>query len=123
MWARLDDELIDHKKIFIAGEVIGKNGAAIALGFYAVGLMWSNKHLTDGHLPLAIVKSFRHVDHPASVADALVKAELWERNGNGFVIHDYAEFGNPLAARVKAKRRRDKLRKQKERAAEREEDR
>lgn len=120
MWARLDDELIDHRKIFIAGEQIGKNGAAIALGFYAVGLMWSNKHLTDGYLPLAIVKSFRHVDHPTCIADALAKAGLWEKNGAGFQIHDYAEFGNPLASRVKAKRRRDKLRKQRERAAERE---
>ncbi len=118
VWARLDDELIDHRKIFIAGEVIGKNGAAIALGFYAVGLMWSNKHLTDGHLPLAIVKSFRHVDHPTSIADALAKAGLWDRNGSGFVIHDYAEFGNPTAADVKAKRRRDKLRKQRDRKAE-----
>jgi hypothetical protein len=116
VWARLDDELIDHRKIFAAGEALGKNGPAIALGFYAVGLMWSNKHLTDGYLPLVIVKSFRHVDQPICVADALTKAGLWEKNGNGFVIHDYAEFGNPSASKVKAKRRRDRLRKQKERA-------
>jgi hypothetical protein len=114
MWARLDDELIDHRKIFIAGEVIGKNGAAIALGFYAVGLMWANKHLTDGHLPFPVVKSFRHVDHPASVADALVKAGLWEKNGNGFLIHDYGDF-NPSAAAVKKKRKADRLRKAAER--------
>lgn len=119
MWARLDDELIDHRKVFMAGELIGRNGAAIALGFYAVGLMWSNKHLTDGFLPLAIVRSFRHVDHPASIADALAKAGLWEKNGSGFQIHDYSEFGNPSAARIKAKRRRDKLRKQRERQADR----
>lgn len=122
MWARLDDELIDHRKVFAAGEVIGKNGAAIAIGFYAVGLMWSNKHLTDGYLPLPIIRSFRHVEQPTSVADALVKAGLWEKNGSGYVIHDYADFGNPLAAKVKAKRRRDKLRKQRERAADRDED-
>jgi hypothetical protein len=115
VWARLDDELIDHCKVFAAGELIGKNGAAIALGFYAVGLMWSNKHLTDGHLPLVIVKSFRHVDNPAFVADALVKAGLWERNGSGFLIHDFADFGNPLASDIKAKRRRDKARKRLER--------
>jgi len=122
VWARLDDELIDHRKVFAAGEVIGKNGAAIAIGFYAVGLMWSNKHLTDGYLPLPIIRSFRHVEQPTSVADALVKAGLWEKNGSGYVIHDYADFGNPLAAKVKAKRRRDKLRKQRERAADRDED-
>lgn len=117
MWARLDDELIDHRKVWEAAELLGTNGAAIALGFYSIGLMWSNKHLSDGHLPIAVVKSFRHVANPLVVADALVKAGLWERNGgSGFVIHDYAEFGNPTAAQVKAKRRRDRLRKQRERA-------
>jgi len=117
MFARLDDELIDHRKVFAAGELIGRNGPAIAIGFYAVGLMWSNKHLTDGVLPMSVVKSFRHVSNPVSVADALVKADLWERNGNGFVIHDYEDFGNPKAARVKAKRRKDRLRKRAEREA------
>lgn len=110
MWARLEDELIDHHKIFAAGELIGKNGAAVALGLYAVGLMWANKHLTDGHLPLPVVKNFRHVANPAAVADALVQAGLWEKNGSGYVIHDYGEF-NAWAKDVKARRRKDKLRK------------
>jgi len=116
VWARLDDELIDHQKIFSAGELIGKNGPAIALGFYAVGLMWANKHLTDGHLPLAVIRNFRHVDNPVSIADALVKAELWEKNGSGYQIHDFGDV-NPSAVQVKAKRRRDRLRKQREREA------
>jgi hypothetical protein len=115
MWARLDDELIDHRKIFTAGEALGKNGAAIALGFYTVGLLWSAKHLTDGHLPASIVRSFPHVERPASVADALVKAGLWEKNGAGYHIHDYEEF-NFSAADVKAKRRRDRLRKRADRS-------
>jgi hypothetical protein len=115
MWARLDDELIDHRKVFIAGETIGKNGAAIALGFYAVGLMWSNKHLTDGHLPLAVIRSFRHVENPAGVADALARAGLWEKNGSGYIIHDFADF-NPLAAKIKSKRRADRKRKAEERS-------
>jgi hypothetical protein len=116
MWARLDDELIDHRKIFMAGEAIGKNGPAIALGFYAVGLMWSNKHLTDGFLPMAVIKSFRHVEHPTSIADALVQAGLWEKNGgSGYQIHDYLDFGNPSASVIKAKRRRERNRKRQER--------
>jgi hypothetical protein len=116
MWARLDDELIDHRKIFLAGDRLGKNGPAIALGFYAVGLMWSNKHLSDGVLPLAIVKKFPHVADPLEVARALVTAGLWERNGTGWKIHDFAEFGNPSSAAIKAKRSRDRQRKQRERA-------
>jgi hypothetical protein len=114
MWARLDDGLIDHRKVFIAGEAIGKNGAAVAIGFFAVGLMWTNKHLTDGYLPLAVVKSFRHVDRPIAVANALTKAGLWDRNGSGWVIHDYHDF-NFTASQIKAKRARDRRRKHEER--------
>lgn len=116
MWAKLDDELIDHAKVFAAGELIGKNGPACAIGFYSVGLMWSNKHLTDGFLPLEVVRGFPHVAHPLTVADALVKAGLWEKNGTGYHIHDYFDH-NPKASKIKAKRRRDKLRKQQEREA------
>ena len=96
MWARLDDELLDHEKISTAGEVIGgRNGSVIALGFYAQCLMWANRHLSDGHLPQRVVKGFRHGSNPLSIADALVKAGLLEKNGNGFVIHDFTEF-NPV---------------------------
>jgi hypothetical protein len=117
MWARLDDELIDHAKLFAAGHRIGKNGPATALGFYAVGLMWCAKHLTDGFIPMQVVKSFRHVSHPLSIADALVKAGLWEANGGeGFQIHDFSDY-NPKASAIKAKRRRDRLRKHAEREA------
>jgi hypothetical protein len=115
MWSRLDDELIDHRKIFAAGELIGKNGPAIAIGFYAVALMWANKHLTDGHLPMPVIKSFRHVENPTSIADALAKAGLLDKNGNGFQIHDFEEW-NPSAKAIKKKRKDDRLRKQQARA-------
>lgn len=110
MWARLADELIDHRKIFVAGETIGKNGAALALALYTLGLLWVNKHLTDGHIPIAVVRSFRHLDNPAAVADALVSAGLWEINASGFLIHDYDEY-NASAATIKKRRRDDRRRK------------
>src|SRR5262245_28826305 len=117
MYARLDDELIDHRKVFTAGESIGRNGPAIAIGFYAVGLMWVNKHLTDGHIPLAVVRNFRHVDQPLKVAAALVRAGLWEKNGgDGFTIHHYREFGNPMGVHIRARRKADRIRKARERA-------
>jgi hypothetical protein len=109
MWARLDDELMDHRKIFIAGELIGNNGGAIALGVYTLGLLWSLRHLTDGHLPIEVVKHFKHVAKPLRIADALTKAGLWEKNGNGFMIHDFREF-NPTAADVKKRRKENRLR-------------
>jgi hypothetical protein len=115
VWSKLDDELIDHRKIFQAGALIGKNGPAIALGFYAIGLMWSNKHLTDGHLPKQVVHQFHHVDKPAAIADALVQAGLWDTNGDGFHIHNFSDW-NPSARAIKSKRKADRIRKQHERS-------
>jgi len=115
MWSKLDDALIDHRKIYAAGRVIGKNGPVIALGFYTLGLLWSNKHLTDGFLPEDVILQFGHAENPRSIADALVKAELLEKCPGGFQIHDFDEY-NPIAKTIKTKRRRDRLRKQAERA-------
>jgi hypothetical protein len=103
MWARLDDALIDHAKIFTAGAHLGTNGAAIAIGMFAVGLIWSNRHLSDGFLPAAVVKRFPHVERPLKVADALVKAGLWETTEGGFRVHDFHEW-NLGHADARAKR-------------------
>jgi hypothetical protein len=111
MWSKLDDALIDHRKIFAAGRLIGKNGPAVALGFYTVGILWANKHLSDGFLPKAVIEGFGHVDRPLSVADALAKVDLFERVTGGFKIHDFGEY-NPLASVIKKKRKDDRIRKQ-----------
>lgn len=111
MWTKLDDALIDHRKVFAAGDLIGRNGPAIALGLYSIGLMWTNKHLTDGHLPLSVVKRWQHADNPIRVADALVTAGLWEKNGTGYIIHDFHHH-NPTAEDVKQKRESDRKRKE-----------
>ena len=113
MWTRLDDELINHRKIFSAGELLGDDGAVKALGFYALMLLWTNKHLTDGVVPFPVVRKFPHVSDPCAVADALTKAGLLEKNGTSYVVHDFAEFGNPSAAKVKATRRHNRARKRK----------
>jgi hypothetical protein len=114
MWAKFDDGLIDHPKIGIAGDVIGKNGRAIALGFYAGAVIWSNKHLTDGFVPVAIVKHFLQVENGTAIADALTRASLFEKVDGGFQVHDFGDH-NPSAAKVKKKRREDARRKREER--------
>src|SRR5262249_29679088 len=48
MSARVLDELLDHPKLAVAGQRLGKNGGAIALGFYVAALLWCNRQLTDG---------------------------------------------------------------------------
>jgi hypothetical protein len=110
MWTRLDDALLGHPKLIEAGELLGKDGRAIALGVFVASLLWSNRHLTDGKIPLSFLSETGPMRAPVSVADALVKAGLWEKNGAGFVIHDYGDY-NESAAEVKARRRRDRQRK------------
>jgi hypothetical protein len=115
MWARLDDELIDHRKVFEAGKRLGPNGPAIALGLYAVGLMWCNKQLTDGFIPISSLQKFPHVAKPLHVADALVAAGLLDKVEGGFMIHDFSDH-NPSAKAIKRKRHEDAVRKRQERA-------
>jgi hypothetical protein len=110
MWAKLDDGFLDHRKVFIAGDAIGKNGPAIAIGFYSIGLMYANKHLTDGRLPAAVVKQFHHVERPLVVAAALVEAGLWDVVDGGYQIHDFHDH-NFSAAQVKSSREWDRRRK------------
>jgi hypothetical protein len=116
MYARLDDELLDHRKVLSAGARLGPNGAAIAIGFYAVLLMYANRHLTDGFIPDEVLAKFSHVRRPRDVADALVFARLLLRVEGGYQIHDFADY-NPSAEHVKTRRRAETLRKRAQRAA------
>jgi hypothetical protein len=105
MWTRLDDALLDHRKIFEAGDRLGsKDGPAVAFALYVVGLLWANKQVSDGFLPTAIVKRFPHVDKPLKVAAALAEAQLWEEVEGGYRIHDFHEF-NYSAQQVQERRR------------------
>lgn len=116
MWARLDDELLTHQKVSHAGRLVGKNGRAIVIGFYAMCLMWSNRHLTDGVVPVDVLEGFSaYVVNPLAVADALATAGLFEKGTDGYRIHDFTDY-NPSAAEVKRKRREDRKRKAEARA-------
>lgn len=120
MYARLDDELLDHEKMFLAGRAIGKNGCAIACGFYAFALMWCNRQLSNGILPIEVIQdNFRRfVINPTAVADALVAAGLFDKHARGYLVHDYTDH-NPSAASVKAHRKRERDRKRAQREVKR----
>jgi hypothetical protein len=115
-WTKLDDGLIDHPKVSTAAAKIGPNGPTLAIGFFAILIMWSNKHLTDGFIPRDVLTTLPHAQEPLAIADALVRAGLLERAKKGspptlgFLIHDFGDY-NFSAAAIKAKRRADRERK------------
>ena len=107
MWTRLDDALLDHRKLLEAGRLLGKDGRAKALGYYTAALMYSAKHLTDGKLSPAVVDQLQISG--AGVA-ALVRVGLWKKAPHGWTINDYLDW-NTSAADVRDRRKRDADRK------------
>ena len=100
-WVKLDDSFADHPKVLQAG--------LPAVGLYVIALAHSSRHLTDGHITDAFVD--RSAGRQAgTLAQALVTAGLWTRNGDGWDIHDYLDF-NPSRDTILQRRRQDSSRK------------
>lgn len=113
----LDDRLPTHPKILKAGARLGPDGASRALHLYMLGLTYATSHLTDGFLPCSFVSACGVVSKSSLVANVLSARgiRLWRKVRGGYVIHDFLKH-NPTAAEIKAKRERDRVRKQAERA-------
>lgn len=103
MWAKLDDALLDHRKILGAGRMLGPDGRAVALGFYCAGLLYSAKHLTDGYLAKAVVEEMHIVKRPLHVAGIMVEHSLWELADGGYLIHDFHRY-NPQSDQARGHR-------------------
>lgn len=113
----VDDKLPRHPKIFRAGAMLGKNGAAQALAMFLDGLSYSRAHLTDGFIPDEFVASCALVDRQLVVAKVLVdrRVRLWHRVRGGYQIHDYHDW-NRKASEIKEKREKERLKKAAQRA-------
>jgi hypothetical protein len=90
MWLRLDDRFPTHPK------VLGLSDRAFR--FHVMAMAWAAGNLTDGHVP----RKYGEAD--ARSARELVKAGLWEQNGEGWVIHDWLDY-NPAAEQVQERRK------------------
>jgi hypothetical protein len=110
LWSKIDDAFTDHPKIFAAGDHLGKDGPALAVALFVIGVTWSNRVHSDGYLPSAVVKRFKHCSRPLDVAHALVKAKLWESADGGFKIHDFLDW-NFSAREVNERREAERERK------------
>lgn len=106
-WGRLDDSLYDHPKL----DLIEPRHRLAAVGLWTLAISWSNRRLTDGHVPIARIRA---LGGTAAIAGRLVEAGLFEKTGNGYRIHDFLEF-NDSAADVEAKRAAEREKKRAQR--------
>ncbi len=92
-WVKLDDNFPQHPKVLAAGPR--------AAWVHLCAIAHCARNLTDGHISPAVAKS---VGATKPVVVALVEAQLWEENGNGWVIHDYLAY-QPSRKQVEETRR------------------
>lgn len=96
-WIKIDDGFATNPKIAALTDR--------ALRTHIRALCFSARHLTDGHIP---ERSAREMGTKRAI-DQLVQVRLWERNGDGYVIHDYHNY-NPTREQVEQERAKVKER-------------
>lgn len=94
-WSKIDDGFLDHPKVLRAGED--------AANLYLRGIIWCNRHLTDGAIPREALCALSSRRNLTPLAERLVAAGLWEVTPNGWLIHGFTER-NPTREEVEAKR-------------------
>ena len=97
-WVRLDSSIYAHDKIL---RLMAKRGGDRAAALYMFGLAYSGDHATDGRISDVVVPMIHGTDKHAQM---LVDVGLWERNGSGYVIRNWADR-QELAAITEAKHR------------------
>jgi hypothetical protein len=92
-WARVDDAWWSHRK------VIGLD--LEARGLWVSGLSYAC-HQRDPSIPVQALMLMRG---DATIADRLVDAGLWQRDENGYRIHDWDEYQSVSAKRAESGRK------------------
>jgi len=108
-WGRVDDSFYDHPKVEALEDQTGsppRSWKLAAIGLHMLAVSWSNRHLTDGHIPASRVERLASLPRTqaATLAQALVEVGLWERVADGYLIHDFGEF-NKLREEVERDRK------------------
>ena len=93
-WVKLDDSLHGHPKAAKAG--------LEALGLHMLAMSHCGAYGQDGHVAPWFVGQ-KAGGKAEKLAARLVESGLWEVNGDGWFIHDWAEY-NPSAEELEAKR-------------------
>lgn len=94
-WANVDDLFPEHPKVIKAG--------GDAAWLYICALCFTNRNLTEGRIPKAVVPRLSDRKAPMRLAKRLVDVGLWHDEGDAFVIHDWDKY-NEGAEKVKARK-------------------
>lgn len=94
-WANVDDLFPEHPKVLAAG--------GDAAWLYICGLCFTNRNLTEGRIPKAVVPRLSDRKAPARLAQRLVDVGLWHEEKDAYVIHDWEKY-NEGAEAVKARK-------------------
>jgi hypothetical protein len=94
-WANVDDLFPEHPKVLAAG--------GDAAWLYICGLCFTNRNLTEGRIPKAVVPRLSDRKAPARLAQRLVEVGLWHEDRDAYVIHDWEKY-NEGAEAVKARK-------------------
>lgn len=92
-WIRFEDNFPEHPKVLEVGPR--------AAWLHVRAIAYCARQLTDGDVTPAVA---RMLGGRKSLTDALVKAKLWDRKGEGFTIHDYLHY-QPSRAAVEEQRK------------------
>ena len=105
-WVKIDMSYLRNPK------VTGVSSGAVLL--HLASILWTADEGKDGELPAHILPSLANMARipkasAAKRASELVDAGLWECNGAGWHVHDFAEM-NPQAMRAAVEAQRAKWR-------------
>ncbi|GAA0423716.1 hypothetical protein [Streptomyces luteireticuli] len=100
-WVKLDDRFPSHRKIASLTDR--------AFRLHVSALCWCAEHLTDGRIAARELRLVAHIRGMTATARQLEDVGLWERDGDGWVIHDFHDY-NPTAETVRAERERNAAR-------------
>lgn len=95
----LHEDFADHPKIVALSDP--------AFRAHVMGMLYAQRFLTDGYVVPTVAPSTK-------VVRELVKANLWEPDGDGWRIHDWLDWNLP-AVTIKARRAADRERARKHR--------
>lgn len=95
-WSRIEEAYPDHPK------VVGLSDIAFRLHITAI--CYAARHMTDGHIPSAMVIAWRG-RRGLKAAEELVRAGLFESEGqgDGWQVHDFGEY-NPSREQTQERR-------------------